>query len=175
VFRRHSRVALGNPNQAHTAHSLPKRGPQRVLLAVPASELSPPRRLQERRLLRGGAIRALQAPGLEAPTPARGHDGTQLQARPKVARAEPREQNAYRRWLARERGWQAIQAPGRPLCNRVKLNPPGRSKPCQRHALADSEYCYSHDPWRALERQATTARMRARARQEPGQALEQVA
>jgi hypothetical protein len=77
-------------------------------------------------------------------------------------RGQTREQqNAYRRWLAEERGWQAIRGPGRPLCKGVKLNPPGKGRPCQRHALTDSEYCHSHDPRRALERQAATARMRA--------------
>ncbi len=78
-------------------------------------------------------------------------------------RTQTREQqNAYRRWLAEQRGWQAVQGPGRPLCKGVKQNPPGKGRPCRRHALADSEYCYSHDPRRALERRAATARMRAR-------------
>jgi hypothetical protein len=78
------------------------------------------------------------------------------------ARAQTREQqNAYRRWLAEQRGWEAVQGPGRPLCKGVKKNPPGKGRPCRRHALADSEYCHSHDPRRALERQASTARMPA--------------
>jgi len=71
------------------------------------------------------------------------------------------QQNAYRRWLAEQRGWQAVQGPGRPPCKGVKQNPPGKGQPCRRRALADSEYCHSHDPRRALERQATTSRMRA--------------
>jgi hypothetical protein len=70
------------------------------------------------------------------------------------------QQNAYRRWLAEQRGWQSVQGPGRPPCKGVKQNPPGKGRPCRRHALADSEYCYSHDPRRALERRAATARMR---------------
>jgi hypothetical protein len=74
----------------------------------------------------------------------------------------PDEDAAYRRWLAAQRGWQAVQGPGRPLCKGVKQNPPGKGKPCQRRALADSEYCHSHDPRRALQRQAHTARMRGR-------------
>jgi hypothetical protein len=79
------------------------------------------------------------------------------------SRKQTREQqNAYRRWLAEQRGWQAVQGPGRPLCKGVKQNPPGKGRPCRRRALADSEYCYSHDLRRALERQAATARMRAR-------------
>jgi hypothetical protein len=73
------------------------------------------------------------------------------------------QQNAYRRWLAEQRGWQAVQGPGRPLCKGVKQNPPGKGRPCRRRALADSEYCYSHDPRRALELPATSARRRGRA------------
>lgn len=71
-------------------------------------------------------------------------------------------QNAYRRWLAEQRGWRAVQGPGWPLCKGVKVTSPGNGRPCRRHALADSEHCYSHDPRRALERQATSARLRAR-------------
>jgi hypothetical protein len=83
-------------------------------------------------------------------------------------RGQTREQqNAYRRWLAEQRGWNAIQGPGRPLCKGVKKGPAGKGRPCRHHALADSEYCHSHDPRRALERQSTTARMRARVRTEP--------
>jgi hypothetical protein len=78
-------------------------------------------------------------------------------------RTQTREQqNAYRRWLAEQRGWQAVQGPGRPRCKGVKQSPPGRGRPCRRHASADSEYCYSHDPRRALDRQTATAGMRAR-------------
>ena len=55
------------------------------------------------------------------------------------------------------------------------MNPPGKGKPCHRNALADPEYCYSHDPRRALERQAATARMRALVRREPTKGLEQAA
>jgi hypothetical protein len=85
------------------------------------------------------------------------------------------QQTAYPRWLAEQRGWQAIQGPGRPLCKGVKANPPGKGRPCRRRALADSEYRYSHDPRRALERQAVTARMRARIGWQSPVALEQVA
>jgi hypothetical protein len=92
------------------------------------------------------------------------------------SRKQTREQqNAYRRWLAEQRGWQAVQGPGRPLCKGVKQNPPGKGRPCRRHALADSEYCYSHDPRRALERQAAPARMRAQAGTGPGLLLKQAA
>jgi hypothetical protein len=89
-------------------------------------------------------------------------------------RAQTRQQqNSYRRWLAAQRGWQAIQGPGRPLCKGVKTNPPGKGTPCQRHALVDSEYCYSHDPRRALERHALSARMRARVGRQAARGLEQ--
>jgi hypothetical protein len=74
-------------------------------------------------------------------------------------RTQTREQqNAYRRWLAEQRGWQAVQGPGRPLCKAVKVTSPGKGRPCRRHALADSEYCYSHDPRRSLERSASAVR-----------------
>ena len=53
------------------------------------------------------------------------------------------------------------------MCKGVKTNPPGKGTPCQHHAFADSEYCHSHDPRRALEPRAATARMRARVRSEP--------
>jgi hypothetical protein len=92
------------------------------------------------------------------------------------SRKQTREQqNAYRRWLAEERGWRAVQGPGRPLCKGVKQNPPGKGRPCRRHARDDSEYCYSHDPRRAPERQTATARMRARVGTEAVPLLEQAA
>jgi hypothetical protein len=86
-----------------------------------------------------------------------------------------KEDAAYRRWLAEQRGWQAVRAPGRPLCKGVKASPPGKGRPCQRHALADSEYCYSHDPRRALERKAATGRVRARVGRRQAPALERAA
>jgi hypothetical protein len=87
----------------------------------------------------------------------------------------PKEAAAYRRWLSEQRGWRAVRVPGRPLCKGVKVNPPGKGTPCRRHALADSEYCYSHDPRRALERQAATARMPARVGGRRAPALERAA
>jgi hypothetical protein len=79
------------------------------------------------------------------------------------ARSQTREQqNAYRRWLAAQRGWKAIQGPGRPICKGVRMQPPGKGKPCNHHALMDSEYCWSHDPRFELDRQAQAAKMRAR-------------
>ena len=92
------------------------------------------------------------------------------------SRKQTREQqNAYRRWLAEQRGWRAVQGPGRPLCKGVKRNPPAKGGRCRRHATTDSEYCYSHDPRRALERQTARARMRARVGTEPVPLLEQAA
>ena len=76
---------------------------------------------------------------------------------------------------AEQRGWQAVRAPGRPLCKGVKASPPGKGRPCRRHALADSEYCYSHDPRRALERTAATARMPAHIGGQSAAMLEQAA
>jgi hypothetical protein len=93
--------------------------------------------------------------------------------KPRIQNRE--QQNAYRRWLAEQRGWQTIQGPGRPPCKGVKANPPGKGRPCRRRALADSDYCYSHDQRRALERQANTARMRASTGQLPAAAVEQAA
>ena len=86
-----------------------------------------------------------------------------------------KEDAAYRRWLSEQRGWQAVRAPGRPLCKGVKVNPPGKGTPCRRRALADSEYCYSHDPRRALERKAATARVQARLGRRQAPALERAA
>lgn len=77
------------------------------------------------------------------------------------------DEQAYRRWRKEQMGWNALQGPGRPNCKGVKVNPPGKGKPCTRHALEDSDYCFAHDPRRELERQAITARMRARQPRDP--------
>lgn len=80
------------------------------------------------------------------------------------ARGLTREKDrAYRIWLRDQRGWNSIHGPGRPVCKGVKRQSPGKGSPCPRHALQDSEYCYSHDPRYELERQAHLARTRARA------------
>lgn len=76
--------------------------------------------------------------------------------------ARDRDEQEYRRFLRDQRGWNSLQGPGRPNCKGVKRQPPGQGKPCTRHAQEGSEYCYSHDPARELERQATLARMRRR-------------
>lgn len=70
-------------------------------------------------------------------------------------------------WLARQRGWNAIQGPGQPLCRGVKVQPPGKGRPCEHRAMDGSDWCWSHDPQRELERQAQTARMRAQVRRQP--------
>jgi hypothetical protein len=87
------------------------------------------------------------------------------------------QQNAYRRWLAEQRGWNAVQGPGRPPCKGVKASGPEKGRPCRRHALADSEYCHAHDPRRALDRQVASARARSRAGQRslPAASLHQAA
>lgn len=73
------------------------------------------------------------------------------------------EQNAYRRWLAEQRGWKRVQGPGRPDCMAVKTGARGgKGEPCTRAAMEGSDYCYSHDPLHDLERQAALARARRR-------------
>jgi hypothetical protein len=81
--------------------------------------------------------------------------------RKKRARAND-DERAYRHWLAKQRGWTAVHGPGRPRCKAVKVQSPGKGKPRTHRAQEGSEYCFAHDPKRALERQAITARMRAR-------------
>jgi hypothetical protein len=70
------------------------------------------------------------------------------------------EQNAYRRWLAEQRGWNRIQGPGQPRCEGIKRQSPRKGERCKRPALEGSRFCQSHEPSRELQRQATTARMR---------------
>jgi len=68
---------------------------------------------------------------------------------------------AYRHWLAQQRGWTAVNGPGRPACKAVKTQYPGKGQPCTRHAMQDSDYCWAHDPSRAAQRDAHLAAMRA--------------
>lgn len=63
---------------------------------------------------------------------------------------------AYRRWLKEQRGAY------RPQCQGVKSQPPRKGKPCERRAMAESDYCYSHDPSLAAERRVHIERMWAR-------------
>ncbi len=73
------------------------------------------------------------------------------------------EQNAYRRWLADQRGWKATQGPGRPTCRALKTGAcGGKGKPCTRPAVEGSTFCQSHDPARELARQAVLAKVRSR-------------
>lgn len=50
----------------------------------------------------------------------------------------------------------------RPRCAGIKANPPGKGQPCLGQAMESSDFCFAHDPLRALEVQAITARMRRR-------------
>jgi len=73
------------------------------------------------------------------------------------------EERAYRRQLADERGWRAQQGPGQPRCAGTLTGGRGRAGAgCQRPAMDGCDFCVSHDPARALERQATLAAARDR-------------
>lgn len=61
------------------------------------------------------------------------------------------EQNAYRRWHAKQMGWNALQGPGRPRCAGVRTQHPDKGGPCERAAMEGSEYCLQHDPARRAE------------------------
>jgi hypothetical protein len=47
-------------------------------------------------------------------------------------------------------------------CKALKKQPPGKGKPCRHYALADSEYCQSHDPRRVAARAEHLTSMRAK-------------
>jgi hypothetical protein len=81
------------------------------------------------------------------------------------------EQNAYRRWLAKQRGWRGIKGPGNPPCRGIKTQPPGKGEPCSRSAMDGGEYCASHDPELAAEREAHLVQVRLRQPQKPQVAL----
>lgn len=55
-----------------------------------------------------------------------------------------------------------LKPPYRPRCKADRKQAPRRGEPCERSALMDSKYCYSHDPRFELERQAYLAKVRAR-------------
>lgn len=76
--------------------------------------------------------------------------------------ARDRDEQAYRRFLAAQRGWIALTRPGRPRCSAMKVNPPGAGERCSRPSLTDSEFCQSHDPRRESHRRAHLAHLRAR-------------
>lgn len=69
---------------------------------------------------------------------------------------------AYRHWLKNQRGWKRVSGPGQPTCKGIKKQHPRKGEPCTHPAMEGSEFCYSHDPQRELERQAICARMRAK-------------
>ncbi|HTE63660.1 MAG TPA: hypothetical protein VK631_25105, partial [Solirubrobacteraceae bacterium] len=94
-------------------------------------------------------------------------EATRLASRTHGRGARDRDEKAYREWRKAQLGWNSQQGPGRPQCKGVKVNAPGKGRLCTRHALVGSEYCYSHDPRRELERQVATAQMRRRSPQKP--------
>jgi hypothetical protein len=75
-----------------------------------------------------------------------------------------RDEQAYRRFIRDARGWRSPQGPGQPQCAAVKHGSKGggKGRRCQRPALDGSEFCFSHDPARAAERQAALASARTR-------------
>ena len=50
----------------------------------------------------------------------------------------------------------------RPRCIAVRVQYPRKGQPCHNRALADSDYCYAHDPTRTQEREAILADARSR-------------
>ena len=73
------------------------------------------------------------------------------------------EQNAYRRWLAKQRGWKAVQGPGQERCAGIRRNHPRKGEPCERPAMEGSRYCWAHDPAAEAARVEHLAEMRSRA------------
>lgn len=71
------------------------------------------------------------------------------------------EQNAYRRWLADQRGWKAVQHVGNPTCSGVRATSPRKGAPCSRPAMDGSDFCFSHDPARAEQRASVLEAARA--------------
>lgn len=67
-----------------------------------------------------------------------------------------RDEGAYRRWFKETHGRY------QPVCKGVKKNPPRKGSPCTRHAMEGSDFCFSHDPERAAQRNAMAAGMRER-------------
>lgn len=60
-------------------------------------------------------------------------------------------ERAYRRQLAKERGWDTLHGPGQPLCSHIAEK---TGKPCGRKASSGTAYCYAHDPGTAEARKA---------------------
>lgn len=112
---------------------------------------------------RHSAARAISAGFKRLGLPARDRiEATRLASTTHGRGGRDRDEQAYRRFMKAQRGWNSLQGPGRPRCKAVKTQPPGKGQQCTRHALADSDYCTQHDPRRELERQAHMARMRRR-------------
>lgn len=68
----------------------------------------------------------------------------------------------YRHWLAKQRGWRAVQGPGNPICKAVRNYYPRKGEPCQHAAMDDSEFCAQHDPRHAEALNERLAAARAR-------------
>lgn len=77
------------------------------------------------------------------------------------------DERAYRRWLAKQRGWRAQQGPGQPQCAGVRSQPPRVGERCQRPAMEDSGYCLQHDPAERERVEQIVGRARARQEREP--------
>lgn len=77
--------------------------------------------------------------------------------------ARDRDEQEYRRFIRDLRGWRTLQGPGQEQCAAVKQQPPGKGERCARPSMTGSDYCVSHDPARARDREARLERMRARA------------
>ncbi|RDI73286.1 hypothetical protein Gocc_2886 [Gaiella occulta] len=63
---------------------------------------------------------------------------------------------AYRRWLKETEGRY------RPACKGVSTQAPRKGSPCQKPAMAGSDYCFNHDPALAERRAEITRSTRAR-------------
>lgn len=55
-----------------------------------------------------------------------------------------------------------LAEPLRPRCKGVRQQPPRKGEPCERSALEDSRFCFSHDSRYELKRQAHLVKVRAR-------------
>jgi hypothetical protein len=74
------------------------------------------------------------------------------------------EQNAYRRWLSKQRGWKAIKGAGQPTCEGVKEHGTRKGDPCERPAKENSRFCPAHDPETSASRRAHLDQVHAQTR-----------
>lgn len=61
------------------------------------------------------------------------------------------DERAYRRWLAKQRGWRALQGPGQEQCEGIRTQPPREGERCERPSQEGSRFCLGHDPERRAE------------------------